>query len=116
WNAVRRAVSSAFTIRREGGPPPQLLDEEQDALVRQVLALKLESARAALLRRDAASFRELCRSASAWLGDYFSDAAPAVAAARAELARLQELQLEPPLPEISGSLTLLRAQLEPGSL
>ncbi|MES0873218.1 uroporphyrinogen-III C-methyltransferase [Sinimarinibacterium thermocellulolyticum] len=113
WLALRRAVSSAFTIRREAGPPPQMLSDEQDALIRQVLALKLEGARAALLRRDAATFRELCRSASAWLGEYFSDGDPAIEAARAELTRLQDLQLDPPLPDISASLVLLRAQLEP---
>lgn len=113
WDAVKQALSSAFTIRREGGPPPQLLSDEQDALIRQVLALKLEGARAALLRRDAATFRELCRSASTWLGDYFSANDTAVGAARAELARLQDLQLDPPLPDISNSLVLLRAQLEP---
>ncbi|MGB0220352.1 MAG: uroporphyrinogen-III C-methyltransferase [Sinimarinibacterium flocculans] len=115
WMAVKRAVSSAFTIRREGGPPPQLLSVEQDALIRQVLALKLEGARAALLRRDVATFRELCRSASAWLDDYFSAYDPAIAAVQAELARLQELQLDPPLPDISGSLVLLRAHLEPAA-
>jgi uroporphyrinogen-III synthase/uncharacterized protein HemX len=113
WSAVKRAVSSAFTIRREGGPPPQLLSAEQDGLIRQVLALKLEGARAALLRRDAVTFRELCRSASAWLGDYFSDNDVAIGAAQSELTRLQDLQLDPPLPDISASLVLLRARLEP---
>jgi uncharacterized protein HemX/uroporphyrinogen-III synthase len=110
--AVRRALASTFTLRRDSGPPRQLLSDEQAALMRQVLALKLEGARVALLRRDAAGFRELCRSAAAWLDDYFNADDPAIAAAQSELARLQSLDLDPPLPDLSGSLTLLRAQLE----
>lgn len=113
WAAVKRAVGSAFTIRRDDGPAPQLLSDEQTALIRQVLAMKLEGARLALLRRDAASFRDLCASAAAWLDDYFHAGDPSVSAARAELQRLQALQLSPPLPDISRSLVLLRGQLEP---
>ncbi len=113
WAAVKRALASAFTIRRQNGPSPQLLGVEQTALIRQVLALKLEGARLALLRRDGASFRDLCLSAAGWLDDYFNAGDPAVAAARAELLRLHQLQLEPPLPDITRSLALLRAQLAP---
>lgn len=113
WAAVKRAVGSAFTIRRDDGPAPRLLSDEQTALIRQVLTMKLEGARLALLRRDAASFRDLCASAASWLDDYFHAGDPAVSAARAELQRLQALQLSPPLPDISRSLVLLRGQLDP---
>lgn len=110
--SIRHALASVFTIRREAGPPPRLLDDEQRALIRQILALKLEGARLALLRRDATSFRELCAAATGWLDDYFHAGDPGVAAARAELQRLQRVDLQPPLPEIGRSLSLLRGQLE----
>lgn len=113
WVAVRRALASAFSVRRDDGPPPRLLGDEQTALIRQVLMLRLEGARVALLRRDAASFRDLCAGAADWLDQYYQRGDPAVAAARRELQRLAGLQLQPPLPDISGSLSLLRAQLEP---
>lgn len=112
WAAIRQAVSSAFTIRRADGPSPQLLGEEQSALVRQMLALKLEAARLALLQRNATSLREICASASRWLDDYFRADDPAVIAAHADLQRLQALQLSPPLPDISRSLQLLRGLAE----
>ncbi len=112
WAAVRQAVSSAFTIRRADGPSPQLLGAEQAALVRQMLALKLEAARLALLQRNATSLREVCASASRWLNDYFRADDPAVMAAQADLQRLQTLQLSPPLPDISRSLGLLRGLAE----
>lgn len=111
--SVREALSSIFTVRRDAGPSPRLLGAEQEALVVQVLALKLEGARVALLRGDTTSFRDLCESAADWLDTYFQREDPGVAAARAELERLQPLELAPPLPDISRSLALLRAFTKP---
>lgn len=113
WAAVKRALASTFSVRRSDSPAPELLSVEQTALIRQVLMLKLEAARVALLRQDTSSFRDLCVSASAWLDAYFHAADPAVTSARAELQRLQALQLQPPLPDVSRSLGLLRRYLEP---
>lgn len=114
--AIVEALSGIFTVRRDTGPSPRLLDAEQEALVAQVLALKLEGARVALLRGDTISFRDLCESASTWLDLYFRDDDPGVAAAKAELERLQPLDLNPPLPDISRSLALLRAFLQPAAV
>lgn len=111
--SVREALSSLFTVHRDNGPSPRLLDAEQETLVVQVLALKLEGARVALLRGDTTSFRDLCESASNWLDTYFQKDDPSVAAAHAELERLQPLELSPPLPDISRSLGLLRAFMKP---
>lgn len=111
--SIRAALSSIFTVHRDSGPSPHLLGAEQEALVVQVLALKLEGARVALLRGDTTSFRDLCDSASAWLDTYFQKDDPGVAAAHAELERLQPLELSPPLPDISRSLGLLRAFTRP---
>lgn len=108
WASVRQALGDIFTVRRDNGPAPQLLTQEQEALIVQVLALKLEGARVALLRRDTVSFRDLAESAGAWLDAYFRDDDPGVAAAKAELQRLQPLDLNPPLPDTSRSLGLLR--------
>nr|WP_240954161.1 uroporphyrinogen-III C-methyltransferase [Solimonas marina] len=116
--SIREALSSIFTVRHDTGPSPHLLSAEQETLVVQVLALKLEGARVALLRGDTTSFRDLCESASHWLDTYFQGDDPGVAAAHAELERLQPLDLSPPLPDISRSLGLLRAfmkQPEPAS-
>lgn len=112
-DSVREALSSLFTVRRNTGPSPRLLDAEQETLIVQVLMLKLEGARLALLRNDAVSFRDLCESAARWIEDYFNEQDPGVLAARAELERLQPLNLAPPLPDITRSLTLLRAQQGP---
>lgn len=111
--SIREALSGVFSVRRDAGPSPRLLDAEQETLVVQVLALKLEGARVALLRGDTTSFRDLCESAASWLDTYFQRDDPSVAAARAELERLRPLELAPPLPDISRSLSLLRAFMRP---
>ncbi|HEY0974581.1 MAG TPA: uroporphyrinogen-III C-methyltransferase [Solimonas sp.] len=110
--SVRQALASLFTVRRNAGPSPRLLSSEQETLIVEILMLKLEGARMALLRGDAVSFRDLCESARQWLTDYFRAQDPGVAAAQGELERLLPLNLAPPLPDIDGSLGLLRAQLE----
>lgn len=111
--AVRQALGSMFTVRRNAGPSPRLLSAEQETLIVQMLTLRLEGARLALLRNDAVSFRDLCESAGRWLDDYFATQDAGVMAAKAELQRLQPLDLAPPLPDISRSLVLLRTHQEP---
>src|SRR3546814_7124251 len=85
---LRQALASLFTVHRDNGPSPRLLGAEQETLVVQVLALKLEGARAALLRGDTTSFRDLCESASTWLDTSFQNENPGVATAHAELQRM----------------------------
>lgn len=111
--SVGEALAALFTVRRNVGPSPRLLAAEQETLVVHLLMLKLEGARLALLRNDAVSFRDLCESGARWIDEYFDPRDPGVLAAKAELERLQPLKLAPPLPDITRSLTLLRAQQGP---
>lgn len=111
--AVREALGSMFTVRRNAGPSPRLLSGEQETLIVQMLTIRLEGARLALLRNDPVSFRDLCESSARWLDDYFATQDAGVIAAKAELERLQPLELAPPLPDISRSLVLLRTHQEP---
>lgn len=111
-SAVQQALASVFSLRRDPRGATPLLAPEQAALVRQILALKLESARFALLRGEAAAYRDALAAAAAWLTRYYHSEAPAVRAAQAEAQRLAQLEFFPRLPDISGSLALLRARLE----
>lgn len=112
WDSVREMLGHVFIVHRTDKPVDRLLPPEQEVLVKQLLALKLESARAALLLGDTASFRSALDSAGRWLGDYYRPEDPAVSAARAELERLRTLELDPPLPDLSRSVGLLRAYID----
>ena len=110
---VKAALQSLFTIRREENARAlRVLPPESEAVVYMVLTLKLEGARVALLTHNTVALREELRSANAWLNTEFKADDPGVLAVRAELDRLQNLELTPPLPDISGSLALLRKRLE----
>lgn len=112
--SIGTAARSLFTIRRDDNSrSTRLLPPEEEALVYQVLTLKLESARVALLRGNTAAYRDTLRSAGAYLDQQFKPDDPGVLAARGEIERLKGLELSPPLPEIGRSLERLRAQLEP---
>ncbi|MGQ0696916.1 MAG: uroporphyrinogen-III C-methyltransferase [Panacagrimonas sp.] len=111
--AVQTAATRLFTIRREDNARAmRLLPPEAEATVYHVLALRVEGARVALLRGETVALRESLRSAAAWLDTEFKPDDPGVLATRAELERLQGLNLRPPLPDISRSLAALRSRLD----
>lgn len=112
WASVKQALGSLFSVHRNTGPAPRLLPPDAEALVVQSLSLKLEGARLAMLSGDAITYRDLCEASAAWLKDYFRAGDPGVLAAQAELERLSPLKLNPAIPDITRSLTLLRAQME----
>jgi uroporphyrin-3 C-methyltransferase len=108
WHGVKTALANIFALRRSDAPRPRLLAAEEEALVAQILQLKLEGARLALLAGDGRTFGELLVAARAWLDQYYDETDPAVRAAVAELERLRAMNLAPPLPDISRSLAQLR--------
>lgn len=112
WFTTKHALSAMFSLRRDDRGLRRASSVEQELWVRQILMIKLEGARLALLRGDGASFRDLCVSAAEVLAQDYRLADAGVSAARAELQRLSRLQLNPPLPETGRALTLLRAQLD----
>lgn len=111
WASVKTALAGVFAVRRSAGAAPRLLAPEEEALVAQILRLKLDGARLALLAGDTRTFRELSVEAAGWLGNYYDESDPGVRAAQAELQRLGALKLAAELPDISRSLTLLRARI-----
>lgn len=115
-DAVREAIGRLFTVRRDDDARAlRLLSPETEVMVYQVLMLKLEGARAALLAGRTVPMRESLASAAQWLDTEFKTDDSGVRAAREDLQRLQGLELAPPLPDISGSLDALRARLDRNS-
>ncbi|GAC1629531.1 MAG: hypothetical protein NVS9B10_20830 [Nevskia sp.] len=112
WANLREVVGAVFVVRRTDKPVDRLLPMEQEGLVGQLLLLKLETARAALLSGNTAALRGAVNDASIFLADYYRPDDPGVLGLRAELDRLRTLELSPKLPDLSRSLGLLRAYLD----
>jgi len=109
WEALQRLV----VIRRDNEPIQPMLAPEQEYFLRQNLRLQFESARAALLRDDAASFKASLQSTERWLQQYFDSKDQSVSSAIEALHAMAEQNIRPALPDINESLRLLRLQLAP---
>ena len=107
--SVGDALSSVFVVRRTDVPVKPLMAPEQDGLVRSVLLLRLETARAALMAGEQASYEAALEDARRWLDAQYASEDAAVQAAMQELNDLQGEVLRVDLPDITRSLTRLRA-------
>lgn len=109
WEGLVKTVwsglSEHITVRRHGTAVLGLPEAEVEMYLHQMLRLRLEATRLALLREDDAAFHRQIASAVAWMDEHFAQ--EEVAALRAELVELDTIDLRPELPDIGGSLRLL---------
>jgi uroporphyrin-III C-methyltransferase len=104
WNEL----SQLIVVRRIGASEPPLLPPSQAYFVRENLRLRLLNARASLLARDEAGYREDLRAAGAWLQRYFDPRSKATADAVAQLKQLSGVSISFEMPTISESLDAVR--------
>lgn len=105
-------LKSLVVIKRRSEADRPLLAPDERYFLQQNLRLKLESARLAMLRRDGQLYRNSLGDARQWITKYFDQEAPATAGALKELARLQQIDIAPKLPDISASLNALQSWLK----
>ena len=98
-------------VRRVDETRPPKLDTAARFLAYENLRLQLVGAQLALLRRDAGVFQENLKQARIWLSDYFDPGTP-LQRFDTQVAELQQAKVALSFPDISGSLTLLRAEIE----
>jgi uncharacterized protein HemX len=101
-------LKGLVTIRRTDRSIQAILLPEEVEALRQVLLLKLEMARSALLRNDETAYKSSLDSALGWLQEHFDPDAAITQGVTDEIKQLKELQIQVPFPDISKSLTLLR--------
>lgn len=106
---IGAALRSLFHVRRTDHPIEPMLTQAQAPLVGQVLTLRLDTARAALVQRNTKVYRSELDSAQQWLQRYYREDDPSVQHQLDQLAKLAALDLNPPLPDISHSVELLRS-------
>ncbi len=108
WAILRNSVASLIRVREVDNAAGSIVTKEEALLRREHLRLLLFSARTALARHDGTAYRDALASARSWLGQAFDVAEPNAHAALNEIHALEPIDIDPPLPEISGSSAALR--------
>ncbi len=103
-----RDIKDLVVVRRTDRPVNAILSPEQAEVLRQVLQLRLEAVRIALLRSDEALYRDSLEAASDWLKEHFDTAQAETREVMTALDTLKNQPVQAPLPDISRSLNLLR--------
>lgn len=104
WNELKQLIVIRYNKEVETG----FLTPGQRAFVTQILHLKFENARFFLLRHDTENFAASILTVRDWLTRYYDNNNNKVKALQNDLAQMQDIVLEPTLPDISGSLKLLQ--------
>jgi uroporphyrin-III C-methyltransferase len=101
-------ISQLVVVRRMGPSEPPLLPPTQAYFVRENLRLRLLNARASLLSRDEAGYREDLRYSLAWIQRYFDGKSKQTTDAAAQLKQLGGVSITFEMPTISESLEAVR--------
>lgn len=119
WQGIGTAFRRAFApliVVRHGARARPLLPPGEAYFVRQNVMLALETAKLALLERNARVFRSSLDEATRWIKDWFDTSKPNVKSRLATLAALKPLELAPVLPKIGAALAALQAaRTSPGT-
>jgi len=107
-----QGFKSMMVIRHHDKPITAMLPPEQRYFLIQNLRLKLEAAKAALLGRNEAFYRDSLESAATWIKQYFAPDSPEVQGFLQQLEALSDEQITPTLPEITDSLQALQERRE----
>lgn len=103
-----QGIKDLVTVRRTDHPVEAVLTPAQVEANRQILLLKLETSRAALLRNDEALYRDSLATATEWIGQHFDVNAPETRSVLEELASLGDHSLNVSYPDISKSMVMLQ--------
>ncbi|WP_455216940.1 uroporphyrinogen-III C-methyltransferase [Kaarinaea lacus] len=106
--AMWEEIKGLVVIRRHEQPTEPLLSPDEAWFLHQNLRLKMEQAQLALLRRDTSLFRKNLEEANVWIQTFFDADSPVVSNARTTLDSLAGVELKLNLPDVSGSLRVLR--------
>jgi uroporphyrin-III C-methyltransferase len=105
WARIRHALFSVVQIQRDNGAPVDIADTR---IAREIVALDLAQAQAALIAWDNDACSAALKRADAGLAAQFDVQSPAVQQARERIAKLSE-QLKPAIPvTLGGALSELR--------
>jgi uroporphyrin-3 C-methyltransferase len=107
WQQLGSDLSGLVRIRRIDQPVVPLLPLDQQYFVRENIKTSLNAARMALLRSEAAVYRESLQQSLDWITEYFDTGSQPVKWAMDEIQALTKINARPELPDISRSLASL---------
>lgn len=108
WAVARNAIAGLISVRKVDDRGGSVVTLEEQSLRRQHLQLLLYSARAAVVRHDNASYRSALAGSRQWLNEFFDLSDPATAGLLKEVQALEPVDIDPPLPDVSGSQRTLQ--------
>ncbi len=108
WREVRRL----FVIRYNNEAEKGFLSPKQRSIIAQILQMRLENARFFLLRHDSQNFTASIQAVREWLQRYYDQNDEKVKTLQTDLAEMEKIVLNPPLPELSNLLKSLSAVRE----
>lgn len=110
WWQLTTAFQDLVSVRRVSDATVRLVSMEEMSVRRHHLETLLFAARLAALRADEADYAANVAAARDWLERFFDIKDPAGHGVDAELAALAGSRVNPELPDVSGSLKLLRGK------
>jgi uroporphyrin-III C-methyltransferase len=111
WAMARSTLANLIVVRQVDDRAGSIVTVEEAQVRRQHLQLLLFAARTAVARHDAAGYRTALAGARRWLGDFFDLSSPAAQALLKQIQDLEPVDIDPRLPDISGSSRALQRLL-----
>ena len=102
---LKRLVVIRYNKDAEKG----FFNPKQRHIIAQILQLKLENARFFLLRHDSNNFTTSIQAVRQWLKSYYDQNDEKVKTLETDLAKMEKIVLNPPLPDLSNLLKSLSA-------
>ncbi len=102
---LKRLVVIRYNNEAEKG----FFNPKQRHIIAQILQLKLENARFFLLRHDNNNFTTSIQAVRQWLKSYYDQNDEKVKTLETDLAKMEKIVLNPPLPDLSNLLKSLSA-------
>lgn len=105
---IGQTFSNLIEVRKVDDLSGRVITVEEALLRRQHLQLLLFAARTAVARHDEQAYRTALAAARRSLGEFFDLSTPAAQALLNEVQALEPVNIDPPLPGVTGSINALR--------
>lgn len=108
WQHSLDSLQKLVVIRYHNEPIEPLLPIEQSQYLLQKMQLRLEQAQWAVLHNNNPIYLTSLQQVSDWIQHYYANSQTTTIKTLEELAQLQKINIDPPLPNLATTLTLVK--------